>query len=298
MKYFAAKGFVELGGILYSKLPSRRTRKYDLVLVRTDRIGDYVIWHDTIAAYKQRYPNKKVLLICNDSIESLAKEERFFTEIFCYNINKIKKNLKYALNFINLLKNVEADVLVNSIWERIWYADIYSLSVKAKKKIAISPKKAIGTYINYYNRQYSELFDCNHFVSEIEADEEFVQKAIWQDYSYGNYSLEVKANNNSIITSYVVISFSTSTAKKNWPLIRFSNIIDFIPKHYKIVLIGAGAFDENCAKQIVANVADSERILNYVGKTTIPEMVSIISRASFVISNDSAAVHIASSSTN
>ena len=59
-------------------------------------------------------------------------------------------------------------------------------------------------------------------------------------------------------------------------------------------MIGAGAYDEVCAKKILEQVNSPDRITNYVGKTTIPEMVSIISKASFVLGNDSAAVHIAS----
>lgn len=294
MKYFAAKELVELGGILYSRLPSRRIKKYDLVLVRTDRIGDYVIWHDTIAAYKQRYQNKNVLLICNDSILTLAREESFFTEILYYNINKIKKDIRYAINFINALKSIEAEILINSIWERIWYADIFSMAIKAHKKVAIVPKKNDGKFADYYNKNYNELIDCSGFLSEIEADEEFVKKAIWQEYEYGNYPLFVKADVSEIDYPYVVVSFSTSTTKKNWPIENFSQVIDDIPSKYKIVLTGAGAYDENCAKKILEQVTKPDRISNYVGKTTIPEMVSIISKSSFVLSNDSAAVHIAS----
>lgn len=294
MKYFAAKELVELGGILYCKLPSRRTKKYDLVLVRTDRIGDYVIWHDTIAAYKQRYPNKKVLLICNDSILTLAREESFFTEILCYNINRIKKNIKYAIHFINTLKKIEADTLINSIWERIWYADIFSLAINAHNKIAIAPKKEVGMFVQYYNKNYNDLIDCSGFVSEIEADEGFAKKAIWQEYGYGNYPLNVKADVSTIDSPFAVVSFSTSTVKKNWSIERFSEVINVIPSKYKIVLTGAGAYDESCAEKILDLVANPERIINYVGKTTIPEMVSIISKASFLLGNDSAAVHIAS----
>lgn len=294
MKYFAAKGLVELGGIIYSKLPSRRIRKYDLVLVRTDRIGDYVIWHDTIAAYKQRYSNKNVLLICNDSILTLAREESFFTEILCYNINKIKQDVKYAISFVNKLKLIKTETLINPIWERIWYADIFSMAIKAHHKIAIAPKKKIGWFADYYDRYYDEIIDCIGYVSEIEADEGFVKKAIWQEYNYGNYPLVVSADVSAIDTPYAVISFSTSITKRNWPIERFSKVIDVIPNKYKIVLTGAGTYDESCAKIITEQVEDPGRILNFVGKTTIPEMVSIISKASFVLGNDSAAVHIAS----
>ena len=295
MKYFASKSILELAGILYCKIPVRKNKGYDLVLVRTDRIGDYVIWHDTIAAYKQKYHNKKVLLVCNDTVSSLAKEENFFTDLLTFNIGKIKKSPKYAFDFIRSLRTIKAGMLINSVWERIWYADVFSLAIKANEKIAIAPKKTTGHFINYYNKQYGQLFDCNECVSEISADEMFAQKAVWADYKYGNYPITVSAMTSLTSFPYAVVSFTTSTPTKNWPIERFIKVIDKIPEKYKIVLTGAGKYDTMCAHKICDQVANKDRIIDCVGKTTVSEMVSIIANSAFVLSNDSAAVHIAAS---
>lgn len=293
MKYFAGKNVIEFAGIVCCKIPFRRFKKYDLVIVRTDRIGDYVIWHDTISAYKQRFQNKKVLLICNDSVSSLAQEEDFFTELLTFNIGEIKKSPRYAFEFIKSLKRIKADTLVNSVWERTWYADIFSLAIRANQKIGILPKKPIGYYINYYNKQYDCLYDCNNCVSEISADEMFAQKAIWEDYRYGCYPLRVSAKSPEIRGLYAVVSFTTSTTQKDWPLDRFVSIINRIPIKYSVVLTGAGRYDEVCGRVIEERVENKGRILNYVGKTSVSEMVALISKATFVIGNDSSAVHIA-----
>jgi len=295
MKYFASKGILELAGIIFCKIPVRKSKEYDVVLVRTDRIGDYVIWHDTIAAYKERFGGKKVLLICNDTVSSLAKEEDFFTDLLTFNIGKIKKSPKYAFDFIKSLRTIKAGTLINSVWERIWYADVFSLAISANNKIGIASKNPIGHFISYYNKQYSHLYDCNECVSEISADEMFAQKAIWTDYKYGNYPITVSTKTSLTSSPYAVVSFTTSTPTKNWPIERFIKVIDKIPDNYKIVLTGAGTYDTMCAHKICDQVVNKDRIIDCVGKTTVPEMVSIIASSAFVLSNDSAAVHIAAS---
>ena len=113
MKYFAAKGLVELAGIILCRFWSRRNKLYDLIIIKNDRIGDYVIWHDTISAYKEKYKGQKVLLICNDTVLSLAKQEDFFTDILSFNLNKIKKSPSYAYKLFNQLKGYKSETVIN-----------------------------------------------------------------------------------------------------------------------------------------------------------------------------------------
>lgn len=293
MKYFAARELVELAGIILCRFWSRRNKLYDLIIIKNDRIGDYVIWHDTISAYKEKYKGQKVLLICNDTVLSLAKQEDFFTDILSFKLNKIKKSPIYAYKFFNQLKGYESETVINPIWERTWFADIMTMAIKSKNKVSFLPKVREGRFSHYYDRQYTKLVDCHSCTSEIEADSLFVQKMIKDDYQYGNYPLTVQVASPIKEKKYVAISFSSSALGKNWPLERFVEVINQIPDDYKVVLIGAGVFDQRQAKTIEDNTTDKSRVINLVNKTSVAEMVALIANASFVLGNDSGAVHIA-----
>ena len=73
---------------IISFFPSERNLRYDLVIVRVDALGDYVIWHDAISAYKERFKNKRVLLVCADIVSPLAKQESFFTDVYFFSREK------------------------------------------------------------------------------------------------------------------------------------------------------------------------------------------------------------------
>ena len=82
---------------------------------------------------------------------------------------------------------------------------------------------------------------------------------------------------------------------KNWPIDRFVEVIDGLPGDLKIVLTGAGEYDFFGAQQIENSVCEKKKVINLVNKTSVSEMVALIANALFVLGNDSAAVHIASS---
>ena len=293
MERITAKDIVALLGILASKIKIGKKRSFDLVIVKVDGIGDYVMWHDCISAYKKKYSGKKVLYVCNSPVRKLAEQEDFFSEIICFEEMKMKGSILYAYHFLNSLKRIKADTVITPVRERHWYADIFAMAISSKNKISILPISKQNFLTNIYNRNYTKLIDCTCCVNEIEVNIRFTKEAVWAGYEYGNYALSVNTQITPPTCKYAAISFSSSATRKNWPIERFVKIIERIPDDYKILLIGSGALDIKQAKEIEDTVHVKERILNYVGKTTVAEMVSLISKASFVIGNDSAAVHIA-----
>ena len=66
---------------IISYFPSERDLWYDLVIVRLDALGDYVIWRDALSAYKERFENKRLLMVCADIASPLAIDEPFFTDV-------------------------------------------------------------------------------------------------------------------------------------------------------------------------------------------------------------------------
>ena len=85
-------------------------------------------------------------------------------------------------------------------------------------------------------------------------------------------------------------------SKKIWEVEKFIELIDIIHSihsDYNILLSGAGNNDIKMAQTIINGVAKKKRIYNLVNKTSIIDLISIISKAKFVVGNDSAAVHIA-----
>ena len=286
MKYINRTFFKELKGLLSCSFRSKSESFYDLVIIRLDGIGDYVIWHDTIAAYKTKYPNAKVLFICDKSVHSLANQEEFFSTIISFKRTEVN-NLLYTL------KKISARTVINPMRERPWFADLTSMAISSSSKIAFERKNNASLFGRIYDRSYSSLFRLGEEESELVANEMFTKSIVDELYNYGCYPLSLKVEIPQINSPYVVVAFSSSTHTRNWPIENFISIINIIPKNNYVVLTGAGDQDMKGAQQIVEGVLDKHRIVNLVNKTSMPQVAAIISHSRLVIGNDSSAVHIA-----
>jgi len=84
---------------------------------------------------------------------------------------------------------------------------------------------------------------------------------------------------------------------KRWPERNYASLIDSLAEHYPAhSFVLAGSPDE---KDVCSRVRDmtgkntKEKVLNFAGKTTINELISLVSGAEMVIANDSGVAHIA-----
>ena len=280
--------------LLSRLIPSFSKIRYDLIIVRVDALGDYVIWHDALSAYKEKFKGRKVLLVCTDFLRELVEQEDFFSEFYYINITKILKSPWRYWKTLRHMKSLKADLVLYPCWERHLRGDILSSQISSPMKVSMVSGGVKHCYSSIYNRTYNRLLEYKETPSEIRAVEYFTQKVISPDYKYGlNPIKPCVLSIDSLPSLYVVIAFSAAIKERSWEVEKFSAVIDSIPQKYGIVLTGSGDLDCFNATRIIESVHNKERVVNMVNKLSICELVNIIGGASFLIGNDSAPVHIA-----
>jgi len=109
-------------------------------------------------------------------------------------------------------------------------------------------------------------------------------------------SSPVMENIQASAGSYIVISPGSSWPTKSWPATSYRELASRLNESPVLVdqkaIVIVGAKSDLPAAEIVTKEQDSA-IVNLAGKTTIAELLSIISGASLVVCNDSFALHIA-----
>jgi ADP-heptose:LPS heptosyltransferase len=90
---------------------------------------------------------------------------------------------------------------------------------------------------------------------------------------------------------YYVIVPGSGWKGRSWPIEKWAQLCQLISKESKLKGIVLGSKAESPLGLKIASV--NEMILNLVGKTSINEMAEIISRAKFIISNETSATHLA-----
>jgi ADP-heptose:LPS heptosyltransferase len=279
--------------------PIKEKLEYDIVIVRTDGIGDFILWLNTIESYKKKYAGKRVLLICPEGDVSVAKYFDFFTDIIGFNKRKLSKT-GYHIAFMKSLNGIKAGILISPTWERVYPTDYIIRAIRSNKKIGIKEGKA-----NYRvkhskrsNHYYTDLINVPaNTESEFYATEYFTRSVIDPEYTAQITDLSiVYKESEAKFSKYCVIALSSAESVKIWPVEKLSKVIDTIPPDYNIILSGVGKEDEQRARYIKDTTTTEANIIDYVNSTkNISELICLISHADFLIGYDSVAVHIAAS---
>jgi heptosyltransferase-2 len=103
-----------------------------------------------------------------------------------------------------------------------------------------------------------------------------------------------KNDYQQIFTSdeYICIAPASVWYTKQFPLSKWCELINKLPKKYKVYLIGSSDDIELCEK--IQSNSDPDRVEIWAGKLTFLQSAALISNAIMTFTNDSAPLHIAS----
>lgn len=294
--YFSLIFIFDLFVLIFTK----NNHKTNIGIIRLDAIGDFTIWLSTAKYYKKFFPNNHIILIVNSNSYDLAKLFPFWDEIICIDINKFKFNFYYRFKIIKLIRNNGFKFLFNPTFSRNFLTDDSIIrSSQSPYKIGLSGDTAnsSGFFKTISSIYYSSLFySSNCLTDEFNRNFEFINFIfnINCDRLPSDLSFAVSKNNFIIDEPYIVIFPSASWSGRVWPIDHFADLISKISDYgnYKFVVCGGSSdfilCDELCNKTSVS-------CINLAGKTTLSELISIISNASLLITNETSAVHIGAS---
>jgi heptosyltransferase-3 len=92
---------------------------------------------------------------------------------------------------------------------------------------------------------------------------------------------------------YAVVAPTSRWAGKRWAEDRFIDLVRALLKELERVVIVASPSEREQCPALFALAERDNRIVDLVGKTSIGELMAVIERASLVVANDSAPLHMA-----
>lgn len=272
-----------------------------IALIRTDLIGDFLLWLESADKIRKTYPSAHITLICNNIYVELAQEMACFDQIITLDIQKLRKfNLIYLLQTCAKLRQKKYDLLINPMITRNSIVDLLSLFINAKVKVASNADynkykilkplfdkfygKLIGISITGLHELELNNLLCNQLLNR-SSDTELPNLIDLLKIPPSKFSLEG-------FKQYIAVNLSTSTSSRNWPLNNFEKLLANVPKDIAIIIIGSKN-EQPLANQIIQSLAKYNQIIDKTGKTTLIESLTIIKSARVFIGNESALVHLA-----
>lgn len=307
--YFNHKHLNRLKGIIYDWVCllaclgfRQKNKQQKLLIIRIDEIGDYMLWRNFLneISSSPTYRNHEIHFCGNKSWKALFThfDQTAVHTGFWIDKIKFKTELRYRFRFLRMIYRQGYETVINPTFSRDKrYDDSIVKASKATYRIGmVSNKESIHAYeLGYDKDLYTSLFHHSErplfeflrnklftaFVTGIPSAVENTQvpSALLPDYK-------------GIAQPYFVVFPGSRSKSRIWPTAHFIQVASYLFKTrgYTAVVCGASG-DQEYTKAFCNQY--SFPVLDLTGKTTLPEMLTVLKNASLLLSVDTGAVHLA-----
>lgn len=304
-------------------LPSKSHKT--LLILRTDAIGDYVLFSPFIKNIRAFFSDFHITLIANNCLKdlSLGLHCAEVDEFIFINPNRFQRNLFYRIRFLQTLKKRYFTLCLNPLYSRDLLCNELISHINAQ--ISITPNgddnnlsQALKSLDDAY---YTALAPCRDgILFEYYRNDEFC-KYIFQNLQFLRENIAESSPDSTIYKTpkahidsallpklesfidkntleilsqnYCVLFIGASQSYRKWSIQNFATIAQYlISKYAQNIVICGGAEDAESGKNLV-NLVKSKHIIDLTGKTTLMQLAALVYNGNLVISNESCAAHFA-----
>ena len=258
--------------------------KMRILIIRLSSIGDVILTTPILKKIKEKNPNIKIdflvldrfkeAIIGNPNIDNLIIFEKGNHDGI-KNIRKFAKGLKennYDYIF-DLHSKIRSKLLTTFIGVRSFRYIKRSLYKTILVKLKLIKYRANSTIVKNYFDTF-KILGINYTGEDLEFNFSKDDEKKVEDYK-----------------NYVVFAPGASKNTKKWTIEGFGSLAELIKKKYKknIILIGSKGERNECEN---INKKSGNICINLAGKLSLKESGALLSKAEFLITNDSGPFHI------
>ena len=266
----------------------------NILLVRTDRIGDVVLTLPLAGMIKTHYPKCKVSFLVRNYTKDILINHPFVDEIVVLDEEKGSANIFSNLKRISG-KKYDACIIVNPTFK---ISLILFLS---------GIRKRIGTGYRWYSFLFNEkVFEHRKYAEkhELEFNVNMLQKiGIDESINEKNVLYNLQVDKESLVyiekvlydesidleKPLIIIHPGSGGSSIDLPINKFIELIQKLnEEQVQIIITG-----NNQEIDICNQLAVSKSIKNFAGKFNLTQLTALISKANVFISNSTGPIHIA-----
>ncbi len=274
--------------------------KNDILLIRLDSIGDFILWLDSAKGYRILYPRQKITLLANDAWAGIARKLPYWDEVWELDKRRFYYDPLYRLKNLVKIRKAGFKIVIQPRYSRDFFVEdaiVYVSGAAQKIGFAGDCSNIEKWQKRISDKWYTTLVPASDApLMELCRNAEFMRgiglKDFVADVPNLPFDLDIVSFSKSFPEKFYVLFPGAREFFKQWPAQRFGLLAEKIYGETGMVgVICGGASEVKTASVVLAN--SSARLLNFAGKTTLEQLTGLIKNARFVISNDSVAIHIA-----
>lgn len=276
---------------VFRKKESRR-----LLVIKTDAIGDYVLFRNFIEVLKTSaaYCDYEIDLLGNPVWADIAREYdgTFVSEFFFSNTEKLYDSPGEILKYGWRLFKRNYDVVLMPSFSRTFANDGLAALACARQVVGFTSdtERIDKKYKKKTDRFYTRL---------IELPQETYFEFDRTKYFFSTFLNEPLHINGPAIdcgkerSNHVVIFPGAGVVKRSWEREKFLELIrSIIENNQNPVYLAGGPAEMEMAGYLIANLPPGN-VTNLVAKTSLSQLIALIGTAQLLVSNETSAIHIA-----
>ncbi len=265
----------------------------NILIARTDRIGDVVLTLPLCSIIKKHYPESRVSFLLRDYTSTLAKGNSFIDEII---ILKEKNGKPLIFENIKLLKNkfdvciiayptfrIALILFLSGIKIRIgtgyrWYSFLFNKKIYEHRKDA----------------KYHELEYNVRLLKKIGIDEKVSPNNIHFGIVPSSESIEkvniLLESKNISVNKIIIIHPGSGGSSVDFPISKMKELTKKISDELDVEILITGSRNE---KELCQTLVVSEKTKNFAGELNLSELIALIDKCKLLIANSTGPIHIA-----
>ncbi|MFH1478945.1 MAG: lipopolysaccharide heptosyltransferase II [Candidatus Omnitrophota bacterium] len=267
----------------------------NILIIRTDRIGDVVLSTPTITAARKAFPKSRISVMAAPIAKELVEGNPYIDEVIIYDK---KKGFLSDMDFISKLKKKRFDLaLILHTTKRI---NIITYLARIPNRVGY--KRGKFDLLLTKGLEYTKRFGEKH---ESEYSLDILRELGLNIESYPLFVPIDKKKQDEIMgllyknglkegKGFIVIHPGASSRSKMWPLEYFAALSDKMIEKFSSEIVIISSEDQADIGSRVKSLMKHTSI-SLCGKTSVGDLAPLFKKALLMVSNDSGPVHIASS---
>ena len=271
-----------------------------ILIVKPSALGDIAIALPVLASLRKHFPDAKISWLVRSEFAPLLEMTSGLDEIILFDRKGLgkwwcnRKSFVSLWKFFRQLRAGQFDMVIDL--QGLFRTALFSWITGSKKRFGLKGARECAGMFYTDHVEYDE--NCVHLIdynNRILKAASVTEPVFDFNLHPGRENLEKAEEllaDNGCSTDYAVFVIGAAHERKCWPIEKFASLAEKINSEFgsKIVIVGTGSEKEKAKK--LTELANAD-IVDLTGKTNIPVLTALLSKASMVVSNDTGPGHIA-----
>lgn len=273
----------------------------NILIIKPSALGDIAHTLCVLPTIKQNCPTAKITWFVREEFAPLIANHPDIDELIIFKrklLGKFWKSVsafKELISLFKVLKNGKFDLVFD--FQGLLRTAFFAKITDCKKRFGFADAREFAAWF------YKPAVKTDGLVHVVDCCNKLLLQAGFELADY-NPSLRVENDAQCFVdgllngsnlekNDYAVIIPGSAHARKCWPADKFAKLSELIAKEAGLKIVAVGTGGESEIVERISELTDT-KIVNFAGKTDIPQLVALINGAKLVISNDTGPGYIAS----